>query len=157
MMVDHTGTVRPVHEKEQVSLVHNVDPEAAVEDDAQPEIGDNKDDLVDHSLDRHYLRENTYSLIYTAKATSSAFALALFLSLFQICLPVLALLDLIQFKDSKNPLQIPNDVSIEVRITAVMCLLLAIPLFWDLMDAIEKLQQGPLPRSEQHGDEIPCG
>jgi hypothetical protein len=147
---DITGGMAPNQTKEQASLVKNVDPEAADDHD------DDDNDVLDKELDKH-LKHNTFSLIYTAELTSSAFALAMFFALFQIALPVMALLDLIQFNNVKNPLKVPNDVSLAVRITGLMCLLLAIPLFWDLMDAIERLQQGPPPRSEQPVGGIPCG
>jgi hypothetical protein len=148
---DVTGAVAPNQTKEQASLVNGVDPEAADDYD-----DDDQNDVLDKELDKH-LKHNTFSLIYTAELTSSGFALAMFFALFQIALPVMALLDLIQFNNVKNPLQVPNDVSIGVRITGLMCLLLAIPLFWDLMDAIERLQQGPPPRSQQPAGGIPCG
>eukprot|EP00980_Cylindrotheca_fusiformis_P030557 scaffold25026_cov142-Cylindrotheca_fusiformis.AAC.3 len=106
--------------------------------------------------DKQVLSENTYSLIYTAKISSSAFALAMFLALFQYTLPIMALIHLIQFNHATNPLGVPNHVSHEVRVTGIMCLLLAISLFWDLMDAIEQLQRGPLPRSMQPNGGEPC-
>jgi hypothetical protein len=145
-----TDAMAPNQTKEQASLVESVDPEAPDDND------DDHDDVLDKELDKH-LKHNIFSLIYTAELTSSAFALAMFFALFQIALPVMGLLDLIQFNSVTNPLNVPNDVSTGVRITGLMCLLLAIPLFWDLMDSIERLQQGPPPRSEQPAGGIPCG
>jgi hypothetical protein len=63
-------------------------------------------------------------------------------------------LDLVLFNDSTNPLQVPSDVSVPVRISGVLCLLLGVAQFWDLMEAMEKLQQGPPPQSK--GD-ASCG
>ncbi|CAJ1934567.1 unnamed protein product [Cylindrotheca closterium] len=157
-------------DKEQAALVQNADLENTAGDDNKTPMNNNND-LSHHnqldddthfgrrkkynsiSMDGEYgkqLKNNVFSLIYTTKVSSPSFALAIFFVLFQSGLLILALLDLIEFNDTNNPLRVPTDVSLEVRITSVMCLILAIPLFWDLMDSIERLQQGAPPSGLDH-------
>lgn len=93
------------------------------------------------------LTENVFSLIYTAPVCSAAFWMGIFVSLFQIAMPSLALLDLIVFSDTQNPLQVPSSVSVQVRIIGVMALILAVSQYWDFMEAIFKLERGPPPHS----------
>ncbi|KAL3931030.1 MAG: hypothetical protein SGBAC_011499 [Bacillariaceae sp.] len=92
------------------------------------------------------MQENIFSLMYIAPVSSGAFWFALLVSLFQTALPFLALLDLIILNDEEgNYLQLPNNVSIQVRVLAAMVLVLAVVQFWDLMEAVEMLQKGPPP------------
>ncbi|KAL3931029.1 MAG: hypothetical protein SGBAC_011498 [Bacillariaceae sp.] len=107
--------------------------------------GNKKDD--DARIARDTLTENVFSLIYAAPINSAAFWMGIFVSLFQITMPSLALLDLIVFSDGLNPLQVPNGVSVQVRIIGAMALVLGVAQFWDFMEAIERLQKGPPPSS----------
>ncbi|KAL3935308.1 MAG: hypothetical protein SGBAC_009152 [Bacillariaceae sp.] len=139
--------------KEQASLMQNADPETndtTREDDLLAEIQSGRRKKYNSiTMDGEYgkqLKNNVFSLIYTTKVFSASFVSAIFFVIFQSGLLILALSDLVTFNDTVNPLKVPTDVSIEVRITSIMCLCLAIPLFWDLMDAIERLQQGAPPK-----------
>jgi hypothetical protein len=144
---DSEGIVTPVQATptDQVALVAVGD----VVDNSQTATSDDDDVIMEP------LSENIFSLIYTANLFSLAYGLAIFVALFQITMPCLALLDLVKFNDSTNPLQVPSDVSTPVRISGVLCLLLGVAQFWDLMEAIEKLQQGPPPQSKGGG--ASCG
>ncbi|CAJ1934571.1 unnamed protein product [Cylindrotheca closterium] len=104
----------------------------------------------DPAFTEETMQENIFSLMYIAPVNTGAFWFALIVSLFQLALPFLALLDLIILNDEEgNYLQLPNNVSIQVRVLAAMVLVLAVVQFWDLMEAVEKLQKGPPPsRSE---------
>ena len=128
-------------ETEQASLVKNADPDEDDGDNLYQDMNFRQRKKFNAiTADGEYgkqLKNNVFSLIYTTEMTSPSFFFAIFFVGFQSGLLVLALLDLIQFNDANNPLQVPTDVSLEVRITSIMCLILAIPLFWDLMDSIE--------------------
>ena len=94
------------------------------------------------------MQENIFSLIFVAPVCSGAFWFGLCVALFQLALPFLALLDLIVLNDDEgNVLQLPNNVPIQVRVLAGMVLILAVVQFWDLMEAVEKLQKGPPPKN----------
>jgi hypothetical protein len=160
-----TDTEESLHKSDSASIVTPVQP-TPTDQVALVAIGD-KDpeahDVVDNTLTAtsdgddvimEPLSENIFSLIYTANVFSLAYCMAIFVALFQITMPCLALLDLVLFNDSTNPLQVPSDVSVPVRISGVLCLLLGVAQFWDLMEAMEKLQQGPPPQSK--GD-ASCG
>jgi hypothetical protein len=137
---DSASIVTPVQPTptDQVALVVNGDKDPEADD-----VASDDDDVIMEPLS-----ENIFSLIYTANVFSLAYGMAIFVAWFQITMPCLALLDLVKFNDSTNPLQVPSDVSVPVRITGVLCLLLGVAQFWDLMEAIEKLQQGPPPESK---------
>lgn len=96
------------------------------------------------------MQENIFSLIYIAPVCSGAFWFAFIVALFQLALPALALLDLFVLTDDEgNYMQLPNNVPPQVRVISGMVLILAVIQFWDLMEAVEKLQNGPPPsRSE---------
>lgn len=145
-----SGAADVAPDAEQASLVQNADPQETPQDDLLYEMKEFRQRKKFGAATAggefgKQLKNNVFSLIYTTEITSPSFALAIFFVAFQGGLLVLALLDMIQFQDPVNPLQVPTDVSLEVRITGVMCLILAIPLFWDLMDSIERLQQGAPP------------
>lgn len=97
----------------------------------------------DSRLEKDGLTENIFSLIFIAPVSSAAFWFAIFVSLFQIFMPTLALFDLIRFSDSLNPLQAPNGASVQVRICGAMALVLAVTQYFDFMEAIKRLQMGP--------------
>lgn len=124
------------------------DPESA---DSTDELGhgDSEEDMdmKDNRIAIETMTENVFSLIFTAPVDSSAFWLGICVSLFQIVMPSLALLDLIIFSDDTNPLQVPNSVSLQVRIIGAMALILAVSQYWDFMEAVDKLEHGPPPRS----------
>lgn len=130
------------------------DPESAVIEDQQDELNEVVSDDEQEEMEKKGYRiatetmtENVFSLIFTAPVDSSAFWLGIFVSLFQILMPSLALLDLIVFSNDTNPLQVPNSVSFQVRIIGAMALILAVSQYWDFMEAIDKLEHGPPPRS----------
>ena len=102
------------------------------------------------------LGENIFSLIYVAKTFSVAFTMSVTVAIMQILMLFLALMDLVDVNDDENPLRVPNDVSLPVRLTGVACLLLSVAQFWDFMSAIEKLQQGQPPRTEETPDSATC-
>ena len=100
------------------------------------------------------MQQNIFSLMYVAPISSAAFWFAFVMSLFQLALPFLALLDLIVLNDDDgNWLQIPKNVKPHVRILAGMVLILAVIQFWDLMEALEHLEKGPPPATS----DIPKG
>ena len=103
--------------------------------------------LEDPNYIEETMQENIFSLIYISPVCSGAFWFGFIVALFQLALPFLALLDLIVLNDEEgNYLQLPNNVSIQVRVLAGMVLILAVVQFWDLMEALEKLQKGPPPK-----------
>ena len=83
------------------------------------------------------LEENIFSLIFVAKTYSLAFVMSVTVAIMQILMLFLALMDLVDVNDSGNPMRVPNDVSLPVRATGVVCLLLSIAQFWDFMQSIE--------------------
>jgi hypothetical protein len=147
-----TDSEESLHKSDSEGIVTPVKP-TPTDQIALVAMGDTVDNSLtatsdDDDVIMEPLTENIFSLIYTANVFSLAYGMAIFVALFQITMPCLALLDLVLFNDSTNPLQVPSDVSVPVRISGVLCLLLGIALFWDLMEAIGKLQQGPPPRSK---------
>ena len=102
------------------------------------------------------LQENIFSLIFVAKSYSMAFVMSVTVAITQILMLFFALLDLVDVNSSENPLRIPNDVSPPVRATGVVCLLLSVAQFWDFMEAVEKLQQGVPPRTEETSEDATC-
>ncbi|KAL3931028.1 MAG: hypothetical protein SGBAC_011497, partial [Bacillariaceae sp.] len=124
------------------------DPEGAARTQKLAHEDDEEDTDVKHNrITTETMTENVFSLIFTAPVDSSAFWLGICVSLFQIVMPSLALLDLIIFSDDTNPLQVPNSVSLQVRIIGAMALILAVSQYWDFMEAVDKLEHGPPPRS----------
>ena len=89
------------------------------------------------------LTENMFSLIYIAETTGSAFSIAIFFVAFQLTMISLVLADLIEPNNPDNPFNVPNNVSGVVRVAGFMSLTLSVALFWDMMDAIDKLLRGP--------------
>merc|ERR1712003_58272 len=85
------------------------------------------------------MTENVYSLIYIADSTSAAFWISMFFVALQLLMICLVLKDLIQIENAVNPFGAPKNVSTVVRIAGFASLLLSVALFWDLMDAIDKL------------------
>ena len=88
------------------------------------------------------LTTNTYSLIYVSDPKSFAFLLSIFLFGVQTSLPALVMVDLIDSESEDNPLGVPVDVSRWVRMAGYIALVLSIPAFEDLLDAIERLHEG---------------
>lgn len=112
-------------------------------------VGDLEEDIIKKGYriaKTETMPETVFSLVYVAPVNTLAFWLGIFVSLFQIAMPSLALLDLIVFSDDKNPLQVPNSVSLQVRIIGAMALVLAISQYWDFMEAVDKLGHGPPPK-----------
>ena len=104
----------------------------------------------EHQLSRQ-LTENTFSLIYTLPLNSVAFFGCLLITLFQFCMPLLTLLDQLHLEYPENPFLVPTDVSVTVRLAGFMALIFSVPLYWDLMDSIEKLAGGPPSKSKRFG------
>ena len=110
----------------------NPEPEQAVE--SQDDEKKMKEDGMSGSM-----TENVYSLIYIADSTSAAFRISMLCVVFQLTMICLVLADMIQPNNTENPLGVPNNVSSVVRLAGFMSLFLSLALFWDLMDAIDKL------------------
>ncbi|CAJ1941822.1 unnamed protein product, partial [Cylindrotheca closterium] len=111
VIAEHNGDDSRSHWGPEVTKT--VPAEAAVMDDDEGKMvyrGSHRGMIEDH------MTENVFSLIYTAPVCSSAFWMGILVSLFQIAMPFLAILDLIVFSNDKNPLQVPNSVSLQVRI-----------------------------------------
>ena len=135
-------SIRRRHRSAPASSDPSDDPESPVGVNEIASDDDYDDDEEPEKLDKRFAKEtmaeNVFSLIYTAPAGSSAFWFGIFVSLFQIAMPSLALLDLIIFSDGKNPLQVPNSVSLQVRIIGAMALILAVSQYWDFMEAVDR-------------------
>lgn len=91
------------------------------------------------------LTENVYSLMYVSDMASSAFWTAIFFCLFQTTILGLVLSDLINISNSGNFFSVPPDVPVQVRIAGILGIILSMPLFGDLLDAVEKLTEGYNP------------
>ena len=87
------------------------------------------------------LVEDTYSLIFTAKAGSAAFIFAISVFCFQAAIIWLILYDLID-PGKVNPLKIPPGVDIQVTIVQGLSLLLAIMTQGDLLTAVIHFHAG---------------
>jgi len=85
------------------------------------------------------MTENVYSLLFIADSTSPAFWISLMFVVFQLAMICLVLADMIQPNNSQNPIGAPTNVSSVVRLAGFMSLFLSVALFWDLMDAVDKL------------------
>lgn len=97
------------------------------------------------------LTQNTYSLIYVAPYSSSAFFFGIFFALFQFGMAYLAFSDLIEWEDPSNPLRVPEHVDWEVEAAGFLALTLAVPLFKDVMDSTRKLGEGWHPVNPEDG------
>jgi len=129
------------------STLNGEAPESTYRDEEYDQHNEGMSKKDDDRIAKETLTENVFSLIYTAPVDSAAFWMGILVSLFQITMPSLALLDLIVFSSEMNPLQVPNGVSLQVRIIGAMALILGVSQYWDFMEAIEKLEKGPPPSS----------
>jgi hypothetical protein len=84
---------------------------------------------------------NTYSVLYVSDPKSLGFYFAIAFFIFQVSLASLALVDLID-PGSGNAFQVPADVEPYVRAAGYLSLALAVPLFTDLLDSIERIHEG---------------
>lgn len=100
------------------------------------------------------LTTNVFSLIYISELKGDVFKVSLCFAIFQITMLCLVLADAINPNDADNPLSVPINASITVRIAAVMSLSLSVACFWDFMDAVEKLLQTP-PKAEEYPGATP--
>ena len=100
------------------------------------------------------MTENVYSLIFIADSTSPAFWISLLFVVFQLAMICLVLADMIQPNNSQNPIGAPTNVSSVVRLAGFMSLFLSVALFWDLMDAVDKLIRDPVALGQQSHREI---
>ena len=95
------------------------------------------------------LQTNTFSLIYITEVNSNAFRISIFFAIFQLVMLCLVLTGQINPYTTKDPLDVPNNVSTVVRTAGFMSLTFSVAYFWDLMDAVEKLLQTPPIPDEQ--------
>lgn len=82
------------------------------------------------------LTRNAYSLIYTTEANLPTFIVSCLFAGIEIMLVSLALYDLINGKNVGNPFNLLPSVSVSVRIVGILCLILMLPFFKHLLDAI---------------------
>ncbi|KAG7339563.1 hypothetical protein IV203_025100 [Nitzschia inconspicua] len=88
-----------------------------------------------------HLTHNTYSLLFISNLKSPGFVFGMVFFVFQVSLASLAMVDLVD-PGSGNVLQLPADVEPYVRAAGYLALALAVPLFTDMLDAIERFHDG---------------
>ena len=138
-----------IHQRKSSNEEQNPDPEQALE--SQDDEKKMKEDSMSGSM-----TENVYSLVYIADSTSCVLDIHVvrrvsifndmlglgrfdYYKVFQLTMICLFLADMIKPNNTENPLGVPNNVTAVVRIAGFASLLLSVALFWDLMDAIDKL------------------
>ncbi|CAJ1937834.1 unnamed protein product [Cylindrotheca closterium] len=130
----------------QPTTLHSSHPQEAsvLDDDHSDHAYRVKKDHGEDITSSKSLTQNTYSIIYVADPRSWAFFYGIVFFLIQICLMSFALIGAFDV-GSSNFFKVPVDVSIWVRISGYIILLLSVPLFGDLLDTIEKTHEGYNP------------
>ena len=100
------------------------------------------------------MTENAFSLIFITDSNNITFWISMFFVVFQISMLCLVLADMIQPNNSQNPIGAPTNVTSVVRFAGFMSLFLSVALFWDLMDAVDKLIRDPVALGQQSHREI---
>ena len=104
--------------------------------DGDVDRDDNDDDLSAK------LTTNTYSILYVADPKSPAFIFGIVFFLFQVSLASLALVDLLDASSQNNVMKIPAGIPTYVRVAGYLSVVLAVPLFTDLLDSVERIHEG---------------
>ena len=131
-----------IHQRKSSNEEQNPEPEQSVE--SQDDEKKMKEDSMSGSM-----TENVYSLIYIADSTSAAFWISMSCVAIQLLMICLVLADMIHTENVVNPFGVPNNVPSVVRIAGFASLLLSVALFWDLMDAIDKLVRDRVKLKQQ--------
>ena len=106
----------------------------------------NENNSNDEGLLSASLTENTYSIMYVANPKRRAFYVGILIFLIQNALPLLTLFNLIDTNNEDgNFLKVPVDEDATVHAAGYITLILSVPYFPDLLDSIEKFQQGYHP------------
>ncbi|KAL3910486.1 MAG: hypothetical protein SGARI_002101, partial [Bacillariaceae sp.] len=99
----------------------------------------NGEDTLDLSAS---LTPNTYSILFVANPKSLAFFFGLVFFVFQVTLASLALVDLLDTSSTNNVMKVPAGVPTYVRVAGYLSVVLAVPLFTDLLDSVERMHEG---------------
>jgi len=88
------------------------------------------------------LPHNLYSVMFLAALDSNSFTFATIVFMFQAAMISLALVDLIDMDNEKNPLKVPEDVVGTIRAAQGLALILAVAVQNDLKQSIQMLHAG---------------